>query len=471
MKHFLRLIMLFVTTVSFSQAGHIMQGVGAINMSMGGAATAQPLDITGAMQWNPATLSTFEGSILKFDLGMFKGTPTLYSTVPAGMMGPSSPSVTGATDSELGTSPMPALAFTWGKTESKHKFGVSMFGISGFGVDFPQETNLPVDGSGNPNPNWDPTDSNPILYPQNMRGFGNLNSNYMFMQIGFTWAYQVSEKFSIGVQPTVNYAALTLEPNPIASPDPMLGYPLSDATPSYGFGAQIGVFYDTQKGLKFGVSYKTNQSMSEMEFDSKYLDGSLAPTPTFTMDYPAIYSLGLGYSKGIFDLAFDYRYVDYENTEGFEDSGWTIASSGPMTGFPTGAVKGFGWKSINIISVGIQYKGIEKLPLRLGYTYSSNPIDDELAFFSTPATAVIAKAFQLGASFNINQSFKIDAVYHYGQSDGKTTGNLLNPTPQAFNGPWDAANNPLGKIPGSEVAYDMKTSMFQIGVSYIFNKK
>ena len=52
----------------FAQAGHVMQGVGSVNMSMGGAATAQPLDISGALQWNPATISTFNDKILKLDI-------------------------------------------------------------------------------------------------------------------------------------------------------------------------------------------------------------------------------------------------------------------------------------------------------------------------------------------------------------------------------------------------------------------
>ena len=467
-----RIVFLLFTTLTFAQTGHLMQGIGAVNMSMGGAATAQPLDISGAMHWNPATLSVFDGSILRFDIGMFKGTPTLYSSLPAGMLGLGSPSVSGATDSELEISPMPALAFTWGKAESKSRFGVSMFGISGFGVDFPEETNSPLSPTFNPGEN-----SNPILYPQAAMGFGNLNSNYMYLQVGFTWSYEISDKLSIGVQPTVNYASLELEPNPIAQPSQTLGYPVSEATASYGVGGQIGIFYDTQTGLKVGASYKTPQYMNELEFDSNYLDGSSAPSPKFTMNYPAIYSVGLGYSKGIFDVALDYRYVDYANTEGFEASGWQIASSGPGAGFPTGAVNGFGWNSISIVSVGVQYKGIEKLPLRLGYTYNSNPIEDELAFFSTPATAAIANAFQAGLSYDINKSFKVDGVFHYGISDGKTGGNLLNPTPAIdFNqdgnpdGPWDATTNPLGKIPGSEVAYDMKTWMLQFGVSYTFGK-
>lgn len=68
---FVTLTAFFMTSITFSQAGHIMQGVGAVNMSMGGAATAQPLDISGALHWNPATISTFNDNIVKLDVGLF----------------------------------------------------------------------------------------------------------------------------------------------------------------------------------------------------------------------------------------------------------------------------------------------------------------------------------------------------------------------------------------------------------------
>ena len=42
-----KLVFLLFTSVAIAQTGHLMQGVGAVNMSMGGAATAQPLDISG----------------------------------------------------------------------------------------------------------------------------------------------------------------------------------------------------------------------------------------------------------------------------------------------------------------------------------------------------------------------------------------------------------------------------------------
>ena len=462
MKNYFFTIGLLLSSLAiYAQTGHIMQGVGAFNMSMGGASTAQPLDISGALQWNPATVSTFEGKILKFDIGLFSGSPKLYST-----FGPFS----GSAEDDKGLSPMPAIAYVWGKPDSKHTFGVSAFGISGFGVDFAEDLNYPQDLQGNPNLNFNPNEpTNPINFPQFAGGFGNLYSDYMLLQVGFTWAYQVSEKFSIGVEPTINYGALEIGPNPIARPDfTGKGYPISDKAGSIGFGAQIGVFYDTQDGFKIGASYKTQQYFGDMKFDSKYLDGSKAPEVKFTMNYPAVYSIGVGYSKTNFDFAFDYRYVDYENPEGFEKSGWEVTDNG----FPTGAVNGFGWKGISIISTGFQYKGFKKLPLRIGYTYSSNPIneDENLTFFSMPATAIIAHAFQFGFSYPINDSFSFDAVYHHGISDGKTKGTMLNPTPDVMGGPWNADTNPLGAFPSS-VSYDMTTDLVMVGITYTFNKK
>ncbi len=449
MKNLLRLVVVLFTSAIFAQAGHVMQGVGAVNMSMGGAATAQPLDISGALQWNPASISVFDSKILDFNIGIFFSSPELSSSLPAGAMGPGSPAVSGTTLDTRPVSPMPALAMVWGKEGSKHTFGVSAFGISGFGVTFPEEANNPLSSSFNPTIN-----SNPINYPQQANGFGQLKSDYMLLQVGLTWAYEITDNFSIGIEPTVNYAALQLEPNPLASPSMTLGYPVSDKASAIGFGAQFGLFYHSDGGIKLGVSYKTEQQFGDLSFNNTYLDGSAAPGVDFKMNYPAIFSVGLGYSNETFDLAVDYRNVDYENTEGFAEKGWTN----------TGSVKGFGWNNINILSAGIQYKGIKKLPLRVGYTYSSNPIDPQLAFFSSPATAVIKNAFQFGFSYPITDNLMLNGVYHHGTS-GKddTSGPLLNPL-------LASQTNPYGAIPGTSVSYSMKTDLIMVGVTYKFKK-
>lgn len=428
--------LLLLSTFAYSQTGHIMQGVGAFNMSMGGASTAQPLDISGAMQWNPASISAFNDKIIKFDIGMFYSSPELFSTVPEfdELGQPTGNFFSGSTKDDRGVSPMPALAMVWGKEGSKHTFGASAFGISGFGVTFPEST------------------TNPINMPQSMGGFGRIESDYMLLQVGFTWAYELSEKFSIGIEPTFNYATLELMPNPTGNPS-QAGYPSTDKANATGFGGQIGLFYNSGTGFKAGASYKTAQYFSDFEFENTYLDNSTG-TNKFNMDYPAILSFGLGYSKSDFDFALDYRMVDYENTDGFSETGWT----------PTASVAGFGWDNISILSAGIQYKGVNKFPLRLGYTYSSNPISSDVAMFNIPATAVIKNAYQLGFSYLVGENISLDAVYHHGTSSGKTSGQLLNPM-------FASSSNPYGAIPGSNVSYDMTTDLIMVGISYKFSKK
>ncbi len=436
MKNYLvNLAFSLLATAAFSQAGHIMQGVGSVNMSMGGAATGQPLDISGALQWNPAAISTFDDKILKFDIGLFFSSPELNSTVPEfdNTGQPTGNFFSGTTADDRGISPLPALAYVWGKPESKHTFGLSAFGISGFGVTFPESA------------------SNPINMPQSMGGFGRIESDYMLLQVGLTYAYEISDKFSIGIQPNIDYAALELAPNPTASPT-MAGYPTTDKASAIGFGAQFGLFYDSGLGIKLGASYKTAQKFGEFEFENTYLDNSTAKN-NFQMDYPAIFSVGFGYSTGDVDLALDFRRVDYENTEGFSETGWT----------PTASVAGFGWENISILSAGLQYKGINKLPLRFGYTYSSNPIPEEVTFFNIPATAIIKDAFQFGLSYEASDKLSLDAVFHYGSSGDPTSGPLLNPQ-------FITSGNPYGAIPGSEVSYEMTTSMIMVGASYTFGK-
>jgi long-chain fatty acid transport protein len=429
-RHGLNLLFLLFSTALLAQAGHIMQGVGAVNMSMGGAATAQPLDISGALQWNPAAISVFDQTILSLNAGLFFSSPELSSTVPT-QAGPFS----GSTADDRGVSIMPALGLVFGNEDSPHTFGVSAFGISGFGVTFPENA------------------TNPINNPQNMGGFGHLESDYLLLQIGLSYAYAISDQLSVGIAPTLNYAALELAPNPLASPSQTLGYPVSDKASAIGFGAQLGVFYQLDNGLKLGASYKSPQYFADFEFNNTYLDGSVAPDVAFNMDYPAIYSAGLGYSNELLDLALDYRLVDYANTDGFAESGWT----------QTASVAGFGWENISIVSAGVQLKLIPMVPIRLGYTYSTNPITSDLAFFSTPATAVIKNAFQLGLGWEASDQLALNLTYHHGSSGDATSGPLLSPL-------LIDAGNPLGKVPNSEVAYDMTTDLIMLGVNYAFGR-
>jgi len=430
------LCMIIFTTVTFGQAAHILQGVGSVNWSMGGAATGQPVDISGALQWNPAAITVFDGTTVNFDIGLFTSSPELFSTVPEvdgdGM--PTGNFISGNTEDDRPNIPLPSLAIVFGKENSKSKFGASIFGISGAGVNFPE------------------SNTNPINFPQALGGFGGVKSEYAIIQLGLSYAYQVSEHFSVGIKPSFSLSTLELSPNPTAPPT-SAGYPKTDVATASGINAQLGLFYDSKTGFKAGVSYSTKIKFNDFELENTYLDGSTG-TNDFNIEYPAILSFGIGYSKNDFDLAIDYRHVAFEDTEGLAPVGWTAM----------GTVKGFGWKNISIISAGLQYKGIDRLPLRIGYTNNSSPIEDRFASFNVPAAAIIENAFQFGFTYEASEKLHLRAVFHYGTSNGKTSGEIFSPLlVQDY--------PPYGSVPGSNVSYDMTTSMIMGGLSYKFAKK
>ncbi len=440
----LTLFCLLVIAICNAQTGHLLQGIGAVNMSMGGASTAQPIDISGAIHWNPASISAFNETQIKLDLGLLFASSDLSSSMATDALGPGNPPLplSGTTADEKGVVPIPALAMLWGSEDSPHTFAASIFGASGIGVIFPEETNIPG------TPGFDPGQStNPITYPQAAGGFGRIESFYSMIQASVTWAYALNDKFSVGLQPNIDMATLEIIPNPTTSPG-AAGYPASGSSTAIGLGGQVGLFFDSGTGFKAGLSYKTTQSFGDFEFDN-----GDDPDSKFNMDFPSIISAGLGYSTETFDIALDYRLVDYENTDGFAETGWDLT---------TGTVKGFGWQNISILSVGVQYKGIEKLPIRVGYTNSTNPISGDVAMFNVLAPAVLTNAIQAGLSYKAGDKISIDASYHHGMSSGKTEGALLNPVAISD-------NNPYGAVPGTTVSYDLTTGLATVGVSYKFN--
>jgi len=120
---------------------------------------------------------------------------------------------------------------------------------------------------------------------------------------------------------------------------------------------------------------------------------------------------------------------------------------------------------MTILSAGLQYEITENLPIRIGYTNNSNPIKDELAFYSVSAPAVVTHAAQLGLGYTFGK-MDVNLLYHKGVRGNGSTGTMLSPKPQAFGGPWDATTNPLGIVPGTSVSYNMETTMVQLTLTY-----
>ena len=207
-----------------------MRGVGPINESMGGVAVGCPLDATGAIHWNPASISGLPCSEMDFGVELLLPTTQLSSRIDAGALGPGIPPIThsGSDGGESGVSAIPTMAMVHHVEGTPWTFGFGVLGVGGSHVNYPSS----VLGGTN----------NPVLFPQPL-GLGRLSASVDILQIDPTLSYQLTDSFSIGFAPTVTLADLA--PVRCSGPQNSDGtYPEGFGTRyTWGGGFQVGLYY------------------------------------------------------------------------------------------------------------------------------------------------------------------------------------------------------------------------------------
>lgn len=413
---------------SLRAQGIALTGVGPVNRSMGGAATAAPLDAAGAIHWNPATISGLASSEVMFGLELLLPTEELASQIDAGALGGGVPPITlaGSDRGEPGVSPIPHAAWVHKSADSPWTYGLGLFGIAGFRVDYPGST------------------TNPILTPQPTAGglgLGRISAEAEFFQIVPTVSYALSPKLAIGVAPTVTLARIAVDPLVVAPPVGGLYTSGRETRYHWGGGVQAGIYYIADAPWRLGLSIKSPQWLEDFRFHTEDGAGG-SRVVKLDLDYPMIVSLGWAYS-GIerWVIACDLRYFDYENTPGFGDT----------TGFdPAGAVTGLGWNSLFSVSSGVQYRASNRLYLRLGYTYQQNPISSTDTFFNVACPLIIEHLAAVGASYRLTPNVFVSATYIHG-FENESTGPLHVPG--------------VGPLPSTSVSSRISADALNVGVT------
>lgn len=404
--------------------GFVLPGVGPVNRSMGGASTAAPIDATGSLHWNPATISGLPGS--RFDLGvdLVVNRNQVDSGVGIGTPG----EISGSTDNDAGVYALPAIGLVYQPDGSRFSYGLGLNVIGGFFVNYPGSV------------------TNPIFTPQPPvgAGFGPSYTRLGFIQIAPTLAYEITETLSVGIAPTINVADAQASPFPFAAPNADGSF--SGATGNrnvWGIGVQAGVFYESPAGVNLGFSIKSPQWFDRFEFNSEDELG-LPRTISTQLEYPMILSLGAAYT-GIEHvlIAADVRWVDYGSTEAFGE---------PATMTASGALRGLGWESVWIVALGVQVEVTDRLTFRAGYSYNENPIPEFLTTFNVLAPAVYQHVLNLGASYQLSESVIMSLTWAHG-FDNTVTGPLL---------------TPAGPAPLSRVNLNQEVDSIIAGLSILF---
>ena len=411
--------------------GIILSGVGPVNRSMGGAATASPIDSAGALYWNPAAIDGLPSSEVSFGFEAILSTAKLTSTMNAGAMGAGLPQVdlAGSNQSESGIAPVPSFALVYKPHDSFYTFGLGLFGIGGFTGNYPAST------------------TNPVLTPPAPNGFGGgrLSAQLDLMQIVPTVSCRLTERLSFGFAPTVTLGRLNAHPFLFAAPDDANGdgFPtLPDGTGSrthWGAGFQTGVYYTTDRCWQLGASFKSPQWFEKLRFNSTDELGR-PRLLKFKFDYPMILSIGAGYT-GFEDtvLACDVRYYDFSNANGFRSSNFD----------QTGALAGLGWSSILGVNAGIQRRVNDRLALRLGYSFNQNPVANWETSVNVASALIIQHWLYTGLSWEMVPNWDLTLAYVHGFEN-------------EISGP---IRTPAGAVPGTSVTSEGSLDSVSLGIT------
>jgi long-chain fatty acid transport protein len=247
------LVFLIATAPTFAQQGVFISGVGPINQSMGTAATAAPIDASGALNWNPASIGGLGHSEMEFGLGLIDPQTILSSSLSTAALIPTLPpsTIAGADRSDSGFFTLPTLGLVYQPEESPWTFGLGVFAVAGFAVNYPADP------------------ANPILNPTppNGIGLGALSSTFQVLQMAPTVSCLLTDNLSVGVAPTVDLATLLVDPNVFVTPNnagqsPFPAYPAAThSRTAWGLGFQAGLYYTTEAGWNF-VSVRPTAQLS-----------------------------------------------------------------------------------------------------------------------------------------------------------------------------------------------------------------
>ena len=412
-----------------AQNGVLFTGAGPVNRAMGGASVAAPLDASGALFWNPATISGLPSSSIDFGVELLYPQTRVSSSLPANAFGPGVPPVgpSGSDRGDDGVFALPTMALVYRPDDSMFTYGLGVFSLGGFGVNYPSSA------------------TNPILTPQppNGLGLGAVYSELQLLQLVPTVSAQLTDRLSVGGGPTLTLANLRADPLFLTSPNANGNYPLgTHSRLSWGGGFQLGAYYVLDGGWHLGASFKSPQWLEGFHFQTVDARG-LPRNVAYTFDVPLIASVGVGYTGfEHWTLAADFRYVDYGSTEGFRQSGFA----------PNGMVRGLGWRDVFAVALGAQYQMTDTLAVRLGYSYNQDPISASQSSFNVASPTILEHAVYAGFTYAVSNALALNLAYVHGFQN-------------SIEGP---ITTPAGAVPGSSVRNTTSADALTFGVTVRF---
>lgn len=361
---------LLLASSAFATNGYFPHGYGIRAKGMGGASVAMTEDSMGGAN-NPAGM-VWVGS--RLDAGMDLFSPRRDATrSDAGF-----PTLNGSVDSQSKTFLVPEFGYNR-MLGSDMSLGVTVYGNGGMNTNYPQG------------------DFNCGGGPANMLcGSGNLGVDLMQLIVAPTISYKLNAQHSVGASLLLGFQQF--KAYGLQAFDNAPGFPAFTGAPgsvtnngyahSNGVGIRLGYLGRLSDSLTIGAAFAPKMNMSRFqEYKGLFADNG-------DFDIPSHYAIGLAFTPSpAVTVALDYQRINYS---GVGSVGNPSSVQAPL-GAPGGP--GFGWKDINVVKLGVQWRATNAWTLRAGYNRGDNPVRSEDVTFNILAPGVMKQHYTAGFSW------------------------------------------------------------------------
>lgn len=357
--------------------GYFQYGYGARQKALGGAGVADSRDATAAAL-NPAGLVHAPTELTV--------SGTLFSPSRSYDLSVAGPGVAGEVDSKGNYFPVPNLAFTYRDhgLPFVDVIGVTVYGNGGMNTEYP---------------------ANLFSYVSPSSGRLGVDLEQAFLSVAF--AKTLAPGLSVGVAPILARQAIKIEGlQGFAGFSSDADHVSNEGTDvSWGGGVRAGVEWALAPQLRIGVAGNSRIYMNEFE---KYR-GLFAEQGDF--DIPASVQAGIAFDATE-NLTFlvDYKRIWYSSVASIANPSTNILS-GAQLGADNGP--GFGWKDVDIIKVGAEWRNLGNLTLRAGYSYNTSPLQSRDVLFNVLAPATVQHHITGGFEYAWSRdlSFEVAGAY------------------------------------------------------------
>jgi long-chain fatty acid transport protein len=407
--------------------GYFQHGYGARQSALAGAGVADSRD-SMALSINPAGLVHVDHQI--------QGSLSLFSPHRkfTGSGGPGfTPS--GAVESGSESFPVPSFGYAV-PLDDFSVLSVAAYGNGGM--------NTSYDAVANP-----ACASPPLPAPNGVfcGGAAGVNLNQLFISAGY--AREVTDRFSLGVAPIFAIQAFEAQGlaafayDAMANPLTVDPSKLTDNETDYstGFGVRVGAEFALTDRIRLGASYKSKVYMSKFkDYAGLFENGG-------DFDIPESYTVGLAFdATPDLTVMLDYRRINYSGVDAVGNSPLTPAQFGSKGG------PGFGWKDVDAVKLGVEWRANDAWTLRGGYAHNNNPISGDDVTLNILAPGVQEDHVTGGFSWRMNSRNALDFGAMYSPSSSVSGIEIT----------------PAGPNPGHQIELEMNQYELTVGWTHTF---